>query len=274
MQKKCLSDLTIKNNFMFGAVMINPENCRGLLERVLDMEIDHVEVSREKSMVYHPEYTGVRLDVYTRDENNTCYNVEMQVVKKPELGKRSRYYQSQMDMELLLAGQSYEELPDTYVIFICDFDPFGEKKYRYTFQAECKESETAKLKDGRTLVFLSTCGENEKEVSRELAAFLKFVKADLKQSQEDFHDPYVRQLQNFIRDIKGNREMEERFMILEEMLRDERNEGIKEGIKEGMEKGIIKMVTAMRKKGLSEEKIMELCDISEEEMNKYKETEN
>ena len=274
MQKRCLSDLTIKNDFMFGAVMINPENCRGLLERVLDMEIDHVEVSREKSMVYHPEYKGVRLDVYTRDENNTCYNVEMQVVKKPELGKRSRYYQSQMDMELLLAGQSYEELPDTYVIFICDFDPFGEKKYRYTFQAECKESETAKLKDGRTLVFLSTCGENEKEVSRELAAFLKFVKADLKQSQEDFHDPYVRQLQNFIRDIKGNREMEERFMILEEMLRDERNEGIKEGIKEGMEKGIIKMVTAMRKKGLSEEKIMELCDISEEEMNKYKETEN
>ena len=76
MQKKCLSDLTIKNNFMFGAVMINPENCRGLLERVLDMEIDHVEVSREKSMVYHPEYKGVRLDVYTRDENNTCYNVE------------------------------------------------------------------------------------------------------------------------------------------------------------------------------------------------------
>ena len=42
---------------------------------------------------------------------------------------------------------------------------------------------------------------------------MKFVKADLKQSQEDFHDPYVRQLQNFIRDIKGNREMEERFMI-------------------------------------------------------------
>lgn len=121
MQKKCLSDLTIKNNFMFGAVMINPENCRGLLERVLDME-------------------------------------------------------------LLLAGQSYEELPDTYVIFICDFDPFGEKKYRYTFQAKCKETENVKLKDGRTLVFLSTCGENEKEVSRELAAFLKFVKADLKQS--------------------------------------------------------------------------------------------
>ena len=171
MQKKCLSDLTIKNNFMFGAVMINPENCRGLLERVLDMEIDHVEVSREKSMVYHPEYKGVRLDVYTRDENNTCYNVEMQVVKKAGAWKTQPLLSKPDGYGVALAGQSYEELPDTYVIFICDFDPFGEKKYRYTFQAECKESETAKLKDGRTLVFLSTCGENEKEYSENWQRF-------------------------------------------------------------------------------------------------------
>lgn len=51
---------------------------------------------------------------------------------------------------------------------------------------------------------------------------MKFVKADLKESQEDFHDIYVKQLQNSIRHIKESREMEERFMILEEMLREER----------------------------------------------------
>ena len=55
---------------------------------------------------------------------------ERQVKKKSALGKRSRYYQSQMDMEMLLSGSEYEELPNTYVIFICDFDPFGEEKYR------------------------------------------------------------------------------------------------------------------------------------------------
>lgn len=27
-QKKSIQDLTIKDNFMFGAVMLNPENCR------------------------------------------------------------------------------------------------------------------------------------------------------------------------------------------------------------------------------------------------------
>lgn len=84
-----------------------------------------MEVSKEKSMVYHPEYKGVRLDVYAKDENNTRYNIEMQVAKKPALGRRTRYYQSQMDMELLLSGQEYKELPNSYVIFICDFDPFG-----------------------------------------------------------------------------------------------------------------------------------------------------
>lgn len=29
--KKTLQDLTIKDNFMFGAVMTDPENCKGVL---------------------------------------------------------------------------------------------------------------------------------------------------------------------------------------------------------------------------------------------------
>ena len=244
MQKRCLSDLTIKNDFMFGAVMINPENCKEFLERALEIEIDRVDVSREKSMVYHPDYKGIRLDVYAKDENNTCYNVEMQMTKKPALGRRSRYYQSQMDMDILLSGREYAELPDSYVIFICDFDPFGERKYRYTFQMQCKESNRTPLEDGRRIVFLSTCGENKDEISKELLAFLKFVKADLKES----------------------REMEERFMTLEEMLKDER----KEGLKEGTVKAQKRIVSKMLSKGLSDEEIMELCDISLEELENLK----
>ena len=244
MQKRCLSDLTIKNDFMFGAVMINPENCKEFLERALEIEIDRVDVSREKSMVYHPDYKGIRLDVYAKDENNTCYNVEMQMTKKPALGRRSRYYQSQMDMDILLSGREYAELPDSYVIFICGFDPFGERKYRYTFQMQCKESNQTPLEDGRRIVFLSTCGENEDEISKELLVFLKFVKADLKES----------------------REMEERFMTLEEMLKDER----KEGLKEGTVKAQKRIVSKMLSKGLSDEEIMELCDISLEELENFK----
>lgn len=97
-QRKKLQELTIKDNFMFGAVMLDEENCRRFLELVLGFPIEKVIVSREKSIVYHPEYKSVRLDIMARDENHTRYNVEMQMVKKRRPGRRSRYYHSQIDI--------------------------------------------------------------------------------------------------------------------------------------------------------------------------------
>lgn len=41
---KTLQELTITDDFMFGAVMEDPENCRILLERILRTPIDHVEI--------------------------------------------------------------------------------------------------------------------------------------------------------------------------------------------------------------------------------------
>ena len=228
-RKKQLKELTLKDNFMFGAVMMEEENCKRFLELALGFPIERVEVSKEKSIVYHPEYKGVRLDVYAKNEHNTRYNVEMQVAKKAELGKRVRYYHGQIDMELLLSGSDYTELPEVYVIFICDFDPFGKKKYRYTFTKQCEEEPGAQLQEGCKSIFLSTRGENDREVPGELVSFLNFVKADLSESETDFEDDFVEKLQNTIRRIKSNREMEERFIIFEEMLRDERAEGKAEG---------------------------------------------
>ena len=241
-RKKQLKELTLKDNFMFGAVMMEEENCKRFLELALGFPIERVEVSKEKSIVYHPEYKGVRLDVYGKNEHNTRYNVEMQVAKKAELGKRVRYYHGQIDMELLLSGSDYTELPEVYVIFICDFDPFGKKKYRYTFTKQCEEEPGAQLQEGCKSIFLSTRGENDREVPGELVSFLNFVKADLSESETDFEDDFVEKLQDTIRRIKSNREMEKRFMIFEEMLRDERAEGKAEGIAEGKTKAVLEML--------------------------------
>lgn len=41
---------------------------------VLGFQVERVIISREKSLVYHPEYRGVRLDIYAKDENHTHYN--------------------------------------------------------------------------------------------------------------------------------------------------------------------------------------------------------
>ena len=262
-RQKRLQDLTIKDNFMFGAVMSIEENCIAFLEMVLGFPIEKVVVSKERSMIYHPEYRGVRLDIYARDEKHTHYNVEMQARRQADLGKRSRYYHSQIDVECLEKGLPYEELPNTFVIFICDFDPFGCGLYYYSFQNECQEDTRAKLCDGNKMIFLSTKGKNKEQMQQSLVKFLKFVEADLAESEEDFDDELVRQFQTSIRKIKTSREMGERYMLFEELLKEERQEGLAQGRQENAREYILEVLAD---KGEVPAALKEsLCEVDSEE---------
>jgi len=267
-RRKTLQELTILDGFMFGAVMMDPENCRGLLERILEMPIGRVEVVREKCLIYHPEYKGVRLDVYAADETGTRYDVEMQVRKTP-VEKRSRYYHSQMDMELLLSGTPYDQLPDSYVIFICDYDPFGQGKYRYCIKSRCHECPEMEVADGVHTVILNNCGNNPEEVSAELVNFLQYTKKTLPESEEYSEDNYIRKLQESIREIKGSREMGERYMTLQEMLQEERKEGLQEGerltVIRLIKKGRLTMEEGAAELGLTMEDLGKLMKDSAEE---------
>ena len=225
-KRKTLQELEFKDSFMFAAVMMDKDNARGVIERAIGIEIDHLEVVYEKSIIYNPEYKGVRLDVYARDEENTRFNVEMQVVTQNIL-KRSRYYHSQIDMDLLETGLDYDELPKSYVIFICDFDPIGLKKYKYTRVQRLKENQDYEYDDGSYTIFLSTVGENEDEVSEDLVQFLKYVRAGNKEEKND--DSFVRQLQKSVEKIKLDREMGGRYMLFELICRDEFRAGKAEG---------------------------------------------
>ena len=219
--------------------MLDEANCRGLLERVLEIPIGNIEVDKEKNIVYRPEFKGVRLDVYAKDDANRRFNVEMQVLREPSPGKRSRYYHSQIDMELLLTGMLYEQLPDSYVIFICDYDPFHSGKYRYIFRNVCIEDETVHLQDGSWTIFLNTKGTNDDEISEKLLNLLKYIGASLEDSHKDYNDPYIKQLQNSIDAIKRDREMGKRYMLLEEFLMRERMRSMELGRATGKAESII-----------------------------------
>ena len=56
--------------------------------------------------------------------------------------------------------------------------------------------------------------------------FLKFVRADLEDSEKDYKDAYVKKLQESIRHVKERPEPEERFLLFQELSREERTEGI------------------------------------------------
>ena len=193
--------------------------------------------SYEKSIVYNPEYKGIRLDVYIKDDKNRHFNVEMQVANT-EIFKRSRYYHSQIDMELLSTGIDYEQLPESYVIFICDFDPIGLGKYKYTRRQVIDEDLTYNYDDGSYTVFLSTVGTNESEVSQDLVKFLKYVGAELEESNEDYSDEFVKRLQKSVEKIKFDRELGRRYMLFEELMKEEYNAGKAEGLELGKAEGL------------------------------------
>lgn len=81
--------------------------------------------------------TGARsicLDVYGEDDLGQKYDLEIQRENYGANPHRARYYTSAMDVENLDAGQAFEELPNTYVIFITEKDFYGAGKPYYLIQ--------------------------------------------------------------------------------------------------------------------------------------------
>lgn len=209
-------ELGIANDFLFGKVMTDPELCKGLLQRILPeldiVKIEYPEVQR--AIKPDADAKSVRLDVYVNDDSQSVYDIEMQATDMGVLPKRSRYYQSMIDLQLIDKGQIYSRLNKSYVIFICLQDVFGRGRHIYTFENICKEDTSISLQDETTKIFLNAGGTLD-DVSKELREFLNYVAG--KKSEDDF----VRKVDEAVRSAKKNREWRHEYMTL--FMRDQEN---------------------------------------------------
>ena len=257
-------EIGISNDFIFGKVMQDPELCQELLHRIFpDLQIDHIEYPElQKSIRPDADAKSVRLDVYVQDGADTMYDIEMQVADTGELPKRTRYYQSLIDLQLIDRGQTYSHLNQSYIIFICPFDPFKKARHIYTFKNFCEEDKDLSLHDETAKIFLNADSSLD-DVSRELRAFLDYV------AGKDSDDSFVMKLQEAVREAKKNREWRHEFMTL--LMRDQEN--IEKGIQQGREEGIKGTVSILKKLGVPRQtialKIQEQYNLSPETCEKY-----
>lgn len=172
---KSYEELTIADDFMFFKVMSDGELCKELLETILGIRISKL-VYHEMQAVLKDSYDGkgIRLDVYAADEKNTVYNVEMQAMNDDNLPRRSRYYQSCIDMDLLDKGIRYKKLNNSIVIFICTFDLFKKGYAKYTFNTRCNEDKEIVLEDGITKVFINSTASID-GVDAGLGSLIKYI---------------------------------------------------------------------------------------------------
>ena len=89
-----------------------------------------------------------------------------------------------------------------------------------------------KKRENVKTVYLNAHGRNRDGIPEELLQFLDYVKNTGRTEGISTTDPFVRHLQDSIDKIKQNRGMEERYMLLEEMMRNEKREGNTEGKQE------------------------------------------
>ena len=261
---KPIEELTFTDDFMFGRVMQNPEICKGLIERLLEIKIDKIEYPvLQKTISPHYKSKGIRLDVYVEDSNRV-YDIEIQNVLDENLPKRTRYYQSMMDIDLLLKGKNYTELKESFVIFVCKEDFFGLNLPCYSFSNICIENPDLHLGDmTHKIIFNASAFENEKNVEKK--SILEYI-VDKKSTSE-----FTNKLDNLVERTKLNEIFRGDYMAwgLAEFDAEQRvkKEGYSEGVADGEHQAKIETAKNLVAKKISVDIIADCTGLSIDEIN-------
>ena len=166
-------------------------------------------------------------------------------------------------MQLLDAGQDYDLLNSSFIIFICRDAVFDCRRHIYTFRSCCLEDPSLILEDGTTRIFLSAAGKLD-DVSPQLKAFLDYVAGTISD------DSYVQEVDLAVRRAKANRKWRHEYMTLEMKERIVRRQAYAEGKNNGI---IIGMILAFRQNQLTDSDIamqlMQRFSLSEYEILDY-----
>lgn len=229
-----LSELPLRNDFMFGEVMRTGEICQLFLEELLGIHIQRIEfIDKQKDLSDSYTHHGIRLDVYLRDEAGTVFNVEMQSVRNDDLPKRARFYQGAIDRSELPKAVNYDELPESYVIFVCDFDYFHIGKAVGERVSFLKGTET-EYSDGSHVFFLNS-HYTEGNASASILEFLDMIRTnDLEKAYET---PLGRKAKERVQAVRSDKELEVSYMTIAQKMLDERRMGFREGHAEGRAEG-------------------------------------
>ena len=249
---KPLDELTLMDDYMFGVIMQDTRFLKPLLEAVLGVGIRAISfIEPQKSLKEGYASRGVRLDLYVTDETGAVYNVEVQTTSRQNLPKRMRYYQSAIDINVLTPGADYSRLCKSYIIFICNYDPYGRSRYIYRFENRCIDEPELVMGDETVKIIVNTRG-TEGAVSEGMKEIIRYL------GDGSIGGAYTQELEEAIRRVKASEERRHEYMVMlihdQEMKNLGREEGIgigrEEGIGIGREQGMLAILSDLVKSNL------------------------
>lgn len=145
-ERKHQEDLQRIRNFrlmdddFMSKVFEDPSCAQLLLQIVLERRDLRVRNVQSQYDLKNLQGRSVRLDILAVDQANRAYNIEVQRSDSGAAVKRARYNSSLLDANLTMKGDSYEQLNETYVIFITEHDVLGDGLPIYHIDRIIRES--------------------------------------------------------------------------------------------------------------------------------------
>ncbi len=210
-------DYPYTDRWVFPIVMQDPDICRQFLERLfpdrkireLHLHNDYSMVTPEKVISVSATGRGIRLDVLFED-SSTVYDIEMQLTSYDSMPLRTRYYHSMMDAASLKRGDDFSKLKPQYVIFVCDFDPFGEGEPLYDFRMVFPK--TGLYLDEKTYTIFMNTKADESLVPEGLKAYFRYVNS----GESDGCDVFINEIHERVKEVNRDPEWRGVLMTLRE----------------------------------------------------------
>ncbi len=187
---------------------------------------------------------SVRLDILATDSTGAKLNVEVQRSDKGVGRKRARYNASMMDANLLKKGEGFEQLPETWVIFITENDVIGKGLPLYPVE-RCFLGTGEKFEDGSHILFVNGAYRGDTPIGRLMHDF----------SCTDPADMYYRTLAERVKFFKESKEgIEIMCRAMEDMIK----QSMIDVAKKMLEDGTITLEKIAEFVGLSVDEVREI----------------
>lgn len=215
------------------------------------MEMSDLEVTDVRTQVFIENLLdrSVRLDVLATGSTGRKINVEVQRADKGAGRRRARYNSSMMDANLLKKGEDFDNMPETYVIFITEHDVIGNGLPVYQIERTIIQTGES-FNDGAHILYVNGKYQDETPIGRLMHDF----------SCTDPCDMYYSELADRVRFFK---ECKEGVLIMCKAMEDMRNESLQEGIKQGMRNAVIALKGVLNPEVIAERFNMPLDQVLE-----------
>ena len=154
--KQVIGSLCMMNNrFMNFMLDDNKKAAQVFLRVILGDDKIKVRNVRIQSFIQNIYGHSSQLDILALDSKGRYFNVEVQRSDEGAPARRARFYSSILDTHFLQPGKLYEELPDTYVIFITENDVLHDNLPLYNIRRRIDENAKC-FEDGSRIIYVNS----------------------------------------------------------------------------------------------------------------------